>query len=105
MNVEKRPEAGTVADQTPRPHWLFTACSTSVILIFRQVNSKEVITAVFDIAGYTYGPLLGLYAFGMFNKRPVIDRAVPFICLASPVFTYIVNENSAAWFGGYQFGF
>ena len=64
-----------------------------MILIFRQVNSKEVITAVFDIAGYTYGPLLGLYAFGLFNKRPVLDRFVPWICLASPVLTYIVKPE------------
>ena len=104
MNVEKRPEV----ERSRIKHVVhigFSLLFYVVILIFRQVNSKEVITAVFDIAGYTYGPLLGLYAFGMFNKRPVLDRAVPFICLASPVLTYIVNENSAAWFGGYQFGF
>jgi hypothetical protein len=76
-----------------------------VIILFRQLNSKEVITAVFDIAGYTYGPLLGLYTFGIFSNRPVVDRFVPWICLASPVLTYIINQNSAAWFGGYQFGF
>lgn len=104
MNVEGRPEA----ERSRIKHIVhigFSLLFYVVILIFRQVNSKEVITAVFDIAGYTYGPLLGLYAFGMFNQRPVADRAVPFICLASPVLTYIVNENSAAWFGGYQFGF
>ncbi len=104
MNVEGRPEV----ERSRIKHIVhigFSLLFYVVILIFRQVNSKEVITAVFDIAGYTYGPLLGLYAFGMFNKRPVMDRVVPFICLASPVLTYIVNENSAAWFGGYQFGF
>ena len=104
MNVEKRPEVERSRIKHA-VHIGFSLLFYVVILVFRQVNSKEVITAVFDIAGYTYGPLLGLYAFGMFNKRPVIDRAVPFICLASPVLTYIVNENSAAWFGGYQFGF
>ena len=104
MNVEKRPEA----ERSRIKHVVhigFSLLFYVVIIVFRQLNSKEVITAVFDIAGYTYGPLLGLYAFGMFNKRPVMDRFVPFICLASPVLTYIVNENSAAWFGGYQFGF
>lgn len=104
MNVEGRPEV----ERSRIKHIVhigFSLLFYVVILVFRQVNSKEVITAVFDIAGYTYGPLLGLYAFGMFNKRPVMDRVVPFICLASPVLTYIVNENSAAWFGGYQFGF
>ena len=104
MNVENRPEA-----QRSRikqfVHIGFSLLFYVVIIVFRQLNSKEVITAVFDIAGYTYGPLLGLYAFGIFGKRPVLDRAVPFICLAAPVLTYIVNENSAAWFGGYKFGF
>lgn len=104
MNVENRPEA-----QRSRikqfVHIGFSLLFYVVILLFRQLNSKEVITAVFDIAGYTYGPLLGLYTFGIFSKRPVLDRVVPFICLAAPVLTYIVNENSAAWLGGYKFGF
>ncbi|GAB3512862.1 sodium:solute symporter [Spirosoma knui] len=104
MNVENRPEA----DRSRIKHIVhigFSLLFYVVIIVFRQLNSKEVITAVFDIAGYTYGPLLGLYAFGIFSKRPVIDRFVPWICLVSPVLTYIVNENSVAWFGGYQFGF
>lgn len=104
MNVEKRPEAERSRIKQ-FVHIGFSVLFFIVIIIFRQLNSKEVITAVFDIAGYTYGPLLGLYAFGMSNKRPVMDWVVPFICLASPVLTYIVNENSAAWFGGYKFGF
>ncbi|RYC70388.1 MULTISPECIES: sodium:solute symporter [Spirosoma] len=104
MNVEARPEA----ERSRIKHIVhigFSLLFYVVIIVFRQLNSKEVITAVFDIAGYTYGPLLGLYAFGIFSKRPVLDWVVPFICLASPVLTYIVNENSAAWFNGYQFGF
>ncbi|GAB2537118.1 sodium:solute symporter [Spirosoma aerophilum] len=104
MNVENRPETQR-ARIKQIVHIGFSILFYVVIIVFRQVNSKEVITAVFDIAGYTYGPLLGLYAFGIFNKRPVMDRFVPWICLASPLFTYYVNENSAAWFGGYQFGF
>ena len=104
MNVEKRPEAERSRIKQI-VHIGFSVLFFIVIIIFRQLNSKEVITAVFDIAGYTYGPLLGLYAFGMSNKRPVTDWIVPFICLASPVLTYVVNENSAAWFGGYKFGF
>ncbi|GAB3782110.1 sodium:solute symporter [Spirosoma horti] len=104
MNVESKSEA----ERSRIKHIVhigFSILFYIVIIIFRQVNSKEVITAVFDIAGYTYGPLLGLYAFGIFSKRPVMDRFVPWICVASPLLTYYVNEHSAAWFGGYQFGF
>ncbi|WP_338868236.1 sodium:solute symporter [Spirosoma sp. SC4-14] len=104
MNVEKRPEAERSRIKQI-VHIGFSLLFYVVIIIFQKLNSKEVITAVFDIAGYTYGPLLGLFAFGIFNKRPVVDWFVPFICVASPILTYIVNENSADWFGGYKFGF
>ena len=75
------------------------------IIAFKQFNSKEVITAVFDIAGYTYGPLLGLFAFGLYTNRAVRDQLVPFVCVLGPILTYILNENSQAWFGGYKIGF
>ncbi|CCH55415.1 Na+/solute symporter [Fibrisoma limi BUZ 3] len=104
MNVEKRPET----ERARIKHYVhigFSVLFWIVIVIFNRLNSSDVITAVFDLAGYTYGPLLGLYAFGLFSKRPVMDRFVPWICIISPVLTYIVNANSAAWFNGYQFGF
>ncbi len=104
MEVEKRPEA----ERSRIKHWVhigFSVLFYVVILIFNRLNSKEVITAVFDIAGFTYGPLLGLYAFGLFSARPVRDGWVPFICLAAPVLTYVVDLNSVSWFNGYKFGF
>jgi hypothetical protein len=59
---------------------------------------------IFKVASYTYGPLLGLYAFGLFQKsRNVNDKLVPFICLLAPFFTYIINENSKILFSGYVF--
>lgn len=104
MDVSNRPEA----DRSRIKHYVhigFSVLFWVVIVIFNQLNSKEVITAVFDLAGFTYGPLLGLYAFGMFNKRPVRDRWVPLICLASPLVTLYISNHSTAWFGGYQVGF
>ncbi|WP_247231463.1 sodium:solute symporter [Telluribacter sp. SYSU D00476] len=104
MNVEGKPEA----QRSRIKFWVhigFSVLFYLVIIVFNQLNSKEVITAVFDLAGYTYGPLLGLFSFGMFLKRPVRDRWVPVVCVLSPVLTYIANQNSAEWFGGYQLGF
>jgi Na+/proline symporter len=104
MNVEGKPEAV----RSRIKFWVhigFSVMFYVVILIFNKLNSKEVITAVFDLAGYTYGPLLGLFSFGLFLKRPLRDRFVPYVCLAAPILTYIVNENSAAWFDGYKMGF
>ena len=76
-----------------------------VIIIFRVISNDSVVTAVFRVAGYTYGPLLGLFAFGIITKRKVKDRMVPLIGLLSPALTYVININSVAWFDGYKFGF
>ena len=104
MNIEKKAEQ----ERARIKHWVhigFSVLFYVVILIFHRLNSKEVITAVFDLAGYTYGPLLGLFSFGLFLKRPVADRWVPLVCVLAPVLTYVLNQHSAEWFGGYQMGF
>ncbi len=104
MNIEKKPER----QRSKIKFWVhigFSVVFYLVILIFNRLNSKEVITAVFDLAGYTYGPLLGLFSFGLFLKRPVKDRWVPLLCILAPIATYIINDNSAEWFNGYKFGF
>ena len=58
-----------------------------------------------DVAGYTYGPLLGLYAFGLFTNYRVKDKYVPVVAILSPVICYILKLNSQEWLWGYQFGF
>nr|WP_295929892.1 sodium:solute symporter [uncultured Dyadobacter sp.] len=104
MNIEKRPEE----KRSSIKFWVhvgFSVVFYLVILIFNRMNNKEVITAVFDLAGYTYGPLLGLFSFGAFLKRPVKDGWVPLVCILAPILTYIINDHSAEWFNGYKFGF
>jgi Na+/proline symporter len=76
-----------------------------VILIFNAINNESVISAIFRVAGYTYGPLLGMYAFGMFTKFETNDKYVPMIAIASPIICYILNMYSNVLLGGYQFGF
>ncbi len=75
------------------------------ILIFRALNDKAVIDKLFTIAGYTYGPLLGLYTFGLFTKRKVKDTATPIIAIACPVICYFLSMFSEELFNGYKFGF
>ena len=75
------------------------------ILVFRAVNDEAVIDKLFTIAGYTYGPLLGFYSFGLFTKRKVFDRATPFIAILSPVICYLLSKYSVQLFNGYKFGF
>lgn len=76
-----------------------------VIIIFRIINDDSVITAVFKIAGYTYGPLLGLYAFGLFTKFKVHDKWVPTIAIMAPFISYILKVYSSDIIPGYKMGF
>jgi len=75
------------------------------ILLYRSLNDKAVIDKLFTIAGYTYGPLLGLYSFGLFTKRKASDKMTPFIALFSPVACYFLSRYSVELFNGYKFGF
>ncbi|WP_161888781.1 sodium:solute symporter [Pontibacter russatus] len=86
-------------------HVGFSVLMVLVILAFNVLNSENVVTAVFTVAGYTYGPLLGLYTFGLYTKRAVRDRFVPLICVVAPLLTYIISYNSVEWLWGYEFGF
>ena len=85
-------------------HVGFSLLFLIIIVIFREINERSVIDAVLNIAGYTYGPLLGLFSFGVFTKRVVNDKLVPLICVISPILSYVLSSISEAWFGGYKFG-
>lgn len=76
-----------------------------VIIVFRTINNQAVIAKLFTIAGYTYGPLLGLYTFGLFTKFEVKDKWVPLIAILSPVLCYVLSIFSESLFNGYKFGF
>jgi ABC-type multidrug transport system permease subunit len=75
-----------------------------VILIIKSLNDDSVIDALFQLAGYTYGPLLGMYAFGLFTQFKVKDKWVPILAIVSPFITYYINLNSESWFN-YVFSF
>lgn len=74
------------------------------ILVFRVVNSTSVIDAIYILCSYTYGPLLGLFAYGLLTKRSVNDRMVPYVAVASPIVCYVLNDV-VAHTTGYQFGY
>lgn len=75
------------------------------IFIFNLLNNTSVIDAVYILASYTYGPILGLFAFGIFMKQPVRDKYIPLVAIVSPILCFILQKNSEAWFGGYQFSY
>lgn len=76
-----------------------------VIFVFNMLNNTSVIDAVYILASYTYGPILGLFAFGIFTKKQVYDKYIPLVAIASPVLCFILQKNSEAWFNGYQFSY
>ncbi|BAU54200.1 sodium:solute symporter [Mucilaginibacter gotjawali] len=85
-------------------HIAFSGAMFLTIIIFNAINDGAVVNAIFKVASYTYGPLLGLYSFGLFaGKRQVKDKLVPFICVVSPAICYYLSINSAKLLGGYVF--
>lgn len=86
-------------------HLAFSFVLFGVIILFNIFNDDNVVNAVFKAASYTYGPILGLFSFGIFTKRKVIDKYIPIIAVLSPVISYILNIYSKTLLGGYEFGF
>ncbi|MDB5088564.1 MAG: sodium:solute symporter [Mucilaginibacter sp.] len=85
-------------------HIVFSGCLLLTIIIFNAITNTAVVNAIFKVASYTYGPLLGLYSFGLFlGNRQVKDKLTPFICLISPAICYYLSINSAKLLGGYVF--
>ena len=76
-----------------------------VIFVFNLLNNTSVIDAVYILASYTYGPILGLFAFGIFVKKQVKDKYIPLVAILSPILCFILDRNSQAWFGGYSFSY
>ena len=77
----------------------------AVIFVFNLLNNTSVIDAIYTLASYTYGPILGLFAFGIFTKKQVYDKYIPMVAIASPILYYILQRNSEAWFNGYQISY
>lgn len=86
-------------------HFGFTVLIYIIILIFNLINNESVLSAFIRTSGFIYGPLVGLFIFGIFTKKIIDDRWVPFIALMAPVLSVILDINSSNWFNGYQFGY
>ena len=84
---------------------VMTVLMALCIYAFHLLNTQSVIDAVYKLASYTYGPILGMFAFGLCCKKKVRDRWVPLVAILSPVLSYIVQANSETWFGGYRFSY
>jgi len=106
LNFHKKenPNDPKLVTQRTYVHVGFSLLMLLVILGFRIINDDSVVTAIFTAAGYTYGPLLGLFVFGMFTKRSVADSLVPYICILSPILLYLI-KIALDRFAGYGMSF
>jgi Na+/proline symporter len=107
LNFEKKEDANTRKHRRTRTfvHIGFSVLLVAVIITFKQLNNDSVINQVFKVAGYTYGPLLGLYVFGFFTKFKINDALAPLICIISPILCYVLSTYSETLLFGYKFGF
>lgn len=87
-----------------RVHLMFAASFLLLVLVFKWIDNPSMIGVILKLAGYTYGPLLGLFAFGMLTTRALDDRYVPAIAVAGPVLCALLDANQAALFGSYRLG-
>ena len=105
LEIDKKKDKNEQEKTRKKIHILFSFILIATILVFKYfIADESVIAKIFTFANYTYGPLLGLYAFGLFTKLKVKDKMVPFICLASPFLTFSINYVALEYIG-FDFGF
>jgi Na+/proline symporter len=106
LNFDKRkniPEKEMVRKRT-YVHIGFSVLILLVVLLFNAVNDASVVSAIFKVATYTYGPLIGLFAFSLFaKKRQVMDKATPYIVVLAPILCFFIDKYSTSLFNGYVF--
>jgi Na+/proline symporter len=106
LNFEKRElEEASKKRIRLQVHIAFSLLLLLVILLFNSINNQAVINGLFIAAGYTYGPLLGLFSFGLLTRWKVADFPILFIGIVSPLLAYLINWKAPDWFGGFQLGF
>ncbi|MBQ2364097.1 MAG: sodium:solute symporter, partial [Alistipes sp.] len=88
-----------------KAHSAIAVTMALLIVAFNEWSSAGVITLIFTMASYTYGPLLGMFLFGLTTRRKVRDGITPFIAILSPIACYIIASHSEVWFGGYIFSY
>ena len=105
LRLNRDGDEGALERRRKRVHGAIALVMMVVITLFDTFSSSGVITLIFTMASYTYGPLLGLFAFGILTRRSVRAAAIPVVAIVSPIICYLVSANSAVWFGGYVFSY
>ena len=105
IDILKRRDSDTIVQTRKRVHTLVAVVMALIIVVFNEFSGAGAITLIFTMASYTYGPLLGLFIFGLFSQREPRGWSIPLLSVAAPTLSYIIARNSAQWFAGYQFSY
>jgi Na+/proline symporter len=104
LNIENKPKDHQKSIRK-KVHIGMSALLVIVIIIYRYVLQDNVISSLLQVASYTYGPLLGLFTFGVFTKHNIKDKYAWLVAIIAVTVTYLLNDHSKEWLGGYVFGF
>lgn len=105
LQADKKKDDAHLTSTRKKVHVAMSVLMIVTIIVFNALNNDSAINAVYSLASYTYGPILGMFVFGMACKKPVNDKLVPVVCIAAPLISLVLQKNSEAWFNGYQIGF
>ncbi len=107
LNIKSRTDINEAQKEKMRitVHLSLTVLFFVIIILCKLIDNGNILVTLLTIAGYTYGPLLGLFAYGILTKKNVMNLAVPLVCILSPTICYVLDVNSVKWFSGYTFGF
>lgn len=107
LNMKTRTDMDEQAKEKKRIriHLGITLLFFVLIVLCRSIDDGNILNIILTVAGYTYGPLLGLFAFGILTQRKVLNFMVPVVCLLSPTICYVLDIYSKEWMNGYVFGF
>ena len=105
LQADKKKDDAHLTSTRKKVHVAMSVLMIVTIIVFNALNNDSAINAVYSLASYTYGPILGMFVFGMACKKPVNDILVPVVCIAAPLISLVLQKNSEAWFNGYQIGF
>lgn len=106
IGLQRRTDMNDVAKKKTRQrvHLLVAAMFLIFVLVYKWISNPSMIGLILKIAAYTYGPLLGLFSFGILTNRQVLDRFVPFVCILAPVICFILDKYQKTFFGSFEIG-
>ena len=105
LHADNKKDDKQLTTTRKRVHLVMSALMIITIIVFYYLNNDSAINAVYSLASYTYGPILGMFVFGMATKRKVRDGGVAIVCIIAPIISWVLQTNSEVWFGGYKIGF